>query len=309
VALAVATEGSPVALPARLAPQYPLIYTLPYPARQSRWKAALRLVLALPELIALLLVYWLLYPLALASWLIIVFSGRLDRTLWGFSVAVLRWVACVLSYVTLMRDEYPGVGRGLPLRFEVAYPVRRSRVRTLFRLVLILPQLYVVQVLLVPLLVGAIIAWFAIVLSAQYPEGIWRLEAGLNRWILRVAAYGLLLRDDYPPFTLGLWEPATLEALGVNFEPGASLQAAPGTDRGAVQTEGGASIPIWPETADPLRVQPAVDPGVPPERSGPDAPAASAPFPEDAAFFPRPSPPDEDVSPAEPPQSDATDAG
>ncbi|HZQ35630.1 MAG TPA: DUF4389 domain-containing protein [Dehalococcoidia bacterium] len=307
MALAVPTEGSPVALPARLAPQYPLIYTLPYPARQSRWKAALRLVFALPELVALLLVYWLLYPLALADWLIIVFSGRLDRTLWGFSVAVLRWVAAVLSYVTLLRDEYPGAGRGFPIRFELAYPVRRSRVRALFRLVLILPQLYVVQILLVPLLVGAIIAWFAIVLSGQYPEGIWRLEAGLNRWILRVAAYGLLLRDDYPPFTLGLWEPATLEALGVDFEPASSARAPELNEDGVERMGRVAGIPIWPDAEDPLRARPAAAAGVLPERSGLDAPAAGTPFPEDAAFFPSPPAPAQDAAPPEPPPSTESD--
>ncbi len=283
MALTVPSQSTPVALPARLAPQYPLIYTLPYPARQSRWKAGLRLALALPELIALLLVYWLLYPLALASWLIIVLSGRLDRTIWGFSVAILRWVAAVLSYVTLLRDEYPGAGRGFPLRFEVAFPARRSRVRTLFRLVLILPQLFVVELLLTPLLVGVVIAWFAIVSSGQYPEGIWRLEAGFNRWILRVAAYGLLLRDDYPPYTLGLWEPATLEALGVGLEPQPSAPAA-ATGQPAAEPPTGVDIPIWPERAAPASAQTEERPDA---RDGVDL---SSPTAEAAGFFPRPSP-------------------
>jgi len=285
VALAVPSEGTPVAMPARLAPQYPVIYTLPYPARQSRLKAGLRLFLALPELIALLLIYWLLYPLALASWLIIVFSGRLDRTIWGFSVAILRWVAAVLSYVTLLRDEYPGAGRGVPLRFEVAFPARRSRVRTLFRLVLILPQLFVADLLLTPLVVGAIIAWFAIVSSGQYPEGIWRLEAGLNRWILRVAAYGLLLRDDYPPYTLGLWEPATLEALGVEFEPKPDAPA-DAIGEPAAEPSAGIGIPIWPECAAPASAETEERP------VASDAGDYSSPTAGDAGFFPRPSPSD-----------------
>jgi len=242
--------GPPLPLPARLAPQYPVIYTLGYPGRQSRWKAALRLVLLLPELLALALVYSLLYPLAFASWLIIVFSGRLDRTLWGFSASILRWIAAVLSYATLLRDEYPGLGQRFPQRFAIAFPPRRSRVRTLFRAVLILPQLVVVELLFLPLLVGALIAWVAILIEGRYPEGIWRLVAGLNRWILRVAAYGLLLRDDYPPYTLGLWEPATLEALGLATAPAgtAMVPAVPAAEPavGGAPLGRAAGIPIWP---------------------------------------------------------------
>jgi len=48
---AAAPIGSPAVAPARLAPQYAVIYTLSYPARQSRWKVAARLILALPELL------------------------------------------------------------------------------------------------------------------------------------------------------------------------------------------------------------------------------------------------------------------
>ncbi|HEY7293961.1 MAG TPA: DUF4389 domain-containing protein [Dehalococcoidia bacterium] len=199
-----------------VAPQYPVIYTLAYPERRSRPTVGLRLFLVLPHLLALIAVSWLLYPLALANWLIIVFSGRLDRTIWGFTASILHWLARVLTYLTLLRDEFPPFGGGAyPLRFEIPFPQRRSRLRTLFRLVLILPQLVVAGLLLTPLLIGAVIVWFAILISRQYPEGIWRLAAGLNRWILRVAAYGLLLRDDYPPYTLGLWESATVAALVV----------------------------------------------------------------------------------------------
>jgi len=139
--------------------------------------------LALPELLALVLAYWLLYPLAFASWLIIVFSGRLDRTIWGFSEAILRWVAAILSYVTLLRDEYPGSGRHFPQRFEIAYPSRRSRVRALFRLILILPQLCVVELLILPLAVGAAISTARLDGASEF-EIYWRMAIPLSTPVL-----------------------------------------------------------------------------------------------------------------------------
>jgi len=48
----------------------------------------------------------------------------------------------------------------------------------------------------------ALIAWFAIVFTGEYPEGLYRFGVGVFRWSTRVEAYTLLLRDEYPPFSL-----------------------------------------------------------------------------------------------------------
>ena len=37
----------------------------------------------------------------------------------------------------------------------------------------------------------------------RYARDLYELLVGLNRWVYRVLAYVLLLRDEYPPFRLG----------------------------------------------------------------------------------------------------------
>ena len=46
----------------------------------------------------------------------------------------------------------------------------------------------------------AVIAWFAILFTGRYPEGLWRIVALYLRWRVRAVAYVALLRDEYPPF-------------------------------------------------------------------------------------------------------------
>ena len=48
--------------------------------------------------------------------------------------------------------------------------------------------------------VAALIAWFAILFTGQYPRGLWNLGTMYLRWRVRAVAYMALLRDEYPPF-------------------------------------------------------------------------------------------------------------
>ena len=53
-------------------------------------------------------------------------------------------------------------------------------------------------------LLALIVAWFIILVTGRYPEGIYDFVVGVMRWSLRVEAYSILLiTDEYPPFSLG----------------------------------------------------------------------------------------------------------
>ncbi|MBA3890819.1 MAG: DUF4389 domain-containing protein [Gemmatimonadaceae bacterium] len=61
----------------------------------------------------------------------------------------------------------------------------------------------------------AIIAWFAILFTGTYPEGLRQLAEYYLRWRVRAVAYLLLLRDEYPPFGEGRY-PVTCEIAHVD---------------------------------------------------------------------------------------------
>jgi hypothetical protein len=69
--------------------------------------------------------------------------------------------------------------------------------------ILAIPHYIVLAFLYIAVFVVVIIAWFAILFTGRYPEGMFDFVVGVIRWSLRVTAYAfLLVTDRYPPFSL-----------------------------------------------------------------------------------------------------------
>ena len=86
------------------------------------------------------------------------------------------------------------------LNFGVAYPLRLKRWLLFARWILIIPHTFILAFLGVALGVVSFLAWWAILFTGRYPEGMWSFSLSVLRWNARVQAYTLCLRDEYPPF-------------------------------------------------------------------------------------------------------------
>lgn len=141
---------------------------------------------------------------AVMAWFAILIDGRYPDGLWRLAAYYLRWRVHAVAYTALLRDEYPPFGVGpYPVALEIFPPERaRDRLSVAFRLILALPHLVAVWALGMAWGLTTLVAWFAIVLTGRYPAGLYDFGVGVLRWNARVEAYLLLLRDEYPPFSL-----------------------------------------------------------------------------------------------------------
>jgi len=144
------------------------------------------------------------FVMAVIAWFAIVFAGTHPRGLWDFARMYMRWRTKAGAYIALFRDEYPPFGEGeYPVTYEVAYPeVPRDRWSVGLRIFYVIPHAIVLFFLGIAWWITTVIAWFAILFTGAYPAGLYRFGVGVMRWNVRVESYVLLMRDEYPPFSM-----------------------------------------------------------------------------------------------------------
>ncbi len=197
----------------------------------SRWMWLVKWFLAIPHFVVLAFLWLAFAVLTLVAAVAILFTGRYPQGIFDFNVGVLRWSWRVSHYATtggIGTDRYPPFTLDQlpddPARFDVAYPQRLSRPLVLVKWLLAIPHLVIVA-----LLVGTSIRWLAadgdrvafdptggggllgllvlvaglmLLFTGRYPQALFDLIVGFNRWVYRVIAYVALMTDEYPPFRL-----------------------------------------------------------------------------------------------------------
>ena len=272
-----------------------------YPARLSgfpdpnlsRWLWLVKWLLAIPHFIILFFLWFALIVVTIAAWFAILFTARYPRSLFNFSVGVIRWHWRVsfYAYGALGTDRYPPftlARTDYPADFDVDYPERLSRALVLVKSwLLAIPQLLIVAVLtgtartwtvrdgawvqegvgisLLGLLV--FIAGVILLFTGQYWRGLFDLVLGLNRWIYRVITYVALMRDEYPPFHLDMGPTDPGDARRIpDAAPPAALRPEPRNRE--------AQGPEAPDRGSQNREAP--DPGDRPTTGGPGEPDGSS---------------------------------
>jgi hypothetical protein len=87
-----------------------------------------------------------------------------------------------------------------PVHYEADYQAEQNRATTFFRIILAIPWIIVAYVYEIAAFFTQVVAWFALLFTGRYPEGLYNLNAGFVRYRVRVLAWLYLQTDEWPPF-------------------------------------------------------------------------------------------------------------
>jgi hypothetical protein len=183
---------------------YPVQFSTDYgDGVRNRLTTLFRLVLIIPIFIVIVAAG---SATILAPFLLILFRKKYPRWMFDYNLELTRFGARFGAYADLLTDSYPSSDDEQSVHLDIKYPEVEAELNQFMPLIkwfLAIPHYIVLSVLVTIAMLLTIIAWFAIIFTGKYPEGIFNFVVGVSRWSYRVQGYAfLLVTDRYPPFRL-----------------------------------------------------------------------------------------------------------
>lgn len=181
------------------------------PLEVARWRPLFAWLVGIPHLIIAGALQYAAEAVSVISWFAIVFTGKLPEGLANFQCLVLRYQTRAYSYAGFLREPYPAFAFPSgptdpgddPIRVTIRAQLEgRNRLTVALRIIWLIPAALFGIVVVIGLYLAMIGGFFAVLVTGRWPEGLRSFVIRASRWSLHFNAYGLLLTDEYPPFSL-----------------------------------------------------------------------------------------------------------
>ncbi len=197
---------------------YPIAYEADFNPEPNRWTTFFRLILAIPWLIVAV-AYLIAFSIThFIAWIAVIILGRYPEGLYNLNSGFIRFFVRTGAWAYLQTDEWPPFGikddPNYPIRISFGPPAEsQSRLKALFRAVLVLPMSLVIYMGVGSIQTGAAaVAWLSIVFRGYQAEAINKVLTFVNSFYARVGGYATILTDEYPPIGLERAKPAAAAA-------------------------------------------------------------------------------------------------
>jgi hypothetical protein len=195
----------PAPEPEAAAEEYPVHADVEHQAEYSRFMPLVKWLLLIPHYLVLILLAIGAVFAIIISFFAVIITRRYPRGLFDYVLGVSRWIWRVQAYLFLMVDPYPPFtlqdDPNYPARLDIEYPEEGvARWRPPFAWILAIPYLIISSILFQLAQILAFFAFFTILFTKKYPEGMFKIALVGLRWQVRGNAYAYWLTTKYPPF-------------------------------------------------------------------------------------------------------------
>ena len=190
---------------------YPAVLKIDTPDRIANWRPLVHWLLLVPHYVVLTVLAVVSWVAVIISGIVIVLTGKLPAGLAGLQAMYLRYSTVVGAFSNFLVDQYPPFDFDTSLADTGRSPTSvsfspalegRNRLTVLFRIILMIPAYIFAMVMLVIAAVCILLGFFAVLFTGRWPDGLRRLVVASQTVNLRYFTYGLLLTDQYPPFSI-----------------------------------------------------------------------------------------------------------
>ena len=187
---------------------------VPESNKVANWRPLAHWAMAIPHMIVGYVLNLVAGVATMVAWFIILFTGKMPDGIANFIIMSQRYNLRAGAFYLGLTETYP------PFTFDTVATdpgdhdvtlsigpqlTGRNRLTVFFRIFMLIPLIIVMYLYMIVVGIVMFIAWFAVLFTGTYPDGMRRLTVGFMRFGQRMATYGSLLTDVYPSF--GLTDP------------------------------------------------------------------------------------------------------
>ncbi len=186
-------------------------YVVDSPYEVARWRPLVHWLLFIPHAVISYALRSLACAVALVYWLVLLFTGRLNRGLYGMMALYERYDSRATGFLVGFSETYPpfdfragGADNDAysPIKLELPEPPEFGSRKLALNIVFAIPHYVVLFVYAIAAVVVAVIGWFAVLFTGRWPQGMRDFLVRVSNYHYRVWLYAVMVETRYPKFGL-----------------------------------------------------------------------------------------------------------
>ncbi|MDW3212400.1 MAG: DUF4389 domain-containing protein [Ilumatobacteraceae bacterium] len=186
-------------------------YVVDSPYEVARWRPLVNWLLYIPHAVISYALRSLAGVVAVIYWLVLLFTGKLNRGLYGVMTLYVRYDARATGFLVGFSETYPpfdfrtgGADNDAypPITLNLPEPAETGSRKLALNVLLAIPHYVVFIFFGIAAAAVAIAGWFAVLFTGAWPKGMRDFLVRVSNYYYRVWLYAAMVETEYPKFGL-----------------------------------------------------------------------------------------------------------